>query len=166
MKKHIFYLVILLFTGIYLKSQTFSSTTDVSIPDAGAQVCSGIAVTGVGTIDGSYGLESVCIKINHTWDADLDIYLVAPDGTIIELSTDNGSSGDNYGSGTANNAGTPTCFDMTAGTSITAGSAPFQSTYVPEGDLSDANNGQNANGTWNLCVQDDSGGDSGFYFIL
>jgi len=146
----------------HLFSQTFQSGTNVTIPDAGAEVCSGIAVTGVGTIDGTYGLETVCFKINHTFDGDLDIFLVAPDGTRIELSTDNGGAGDNYGSGTANNAGTPSCFDMTAGTNVTAGVAPFQNSFVPEGDLGDANNGQNANGTWQLCVTDDAGGDTGF----
>ncbi|TXB65777.1 T9SS type A sorting domain-containing protein [Vicingus serpentipes] len=161
--KNIF--TLFLFGLLYINnvySQTFTSTTNVTIPDAGAQVCSGIAVTGVGTIDGTYGLTSVCIKINHTYDGDLDIFLVAPDGTPIELSTDNGGGGNNYGDGAANNGGTPTCFEMTASALITSGSAPFQNTYIPEGNLSDANNGQNANGTWNLCVTDDSGGDTGF----
>jgi len=53
--------------------------------------------------------------ITHTWDSDLDIYLVAPDGTAVELSTDNGGSGDNY---------INTVFDDTASTSITTATAP------------------------------------------
>lgn len=163
MNKNILILILFCFLTIQnLLAQSFTSTTNVAIPDAGAQVCSGITVTGVGTIDGTYGLTSVCIKINHTYDGDLDIYLVAPDGTIIELSTDNGGSGNNYGNGGSGDGGTPTCFEMTASTPITSGSAPFQNTYIPEGDLSDANNGQNANGIWNLCITDDSGGDTGF----
>ncbi len=143
-------------------AQTFSSGTNVNIPDGGSEVCSDISVTGVGVINGTSGLESVCIKINHAWDSDLDIYLVAPDGTRIELSTDNGGSGDNYGNGGSGDGGTLTCFDMAAATAITAGSAPFQSDYIPEGNLGDANNGQNANGTWSLCVTDDASLISGF----
>jgi len=133
-------------------AQTFN-TAGGAIPDNSATTtCFQITVSGVGTIDGSYGLEQICLDITHTWDSDLDIYLEAPDGTIIPISSDNGSSGDNY---------TGTCFDMTAGTSITAGTAPFSGTYLPEGDLGLANNGQSANGVWSLCITDDAGGDSG-----
>lgn len=161
LKCFIILIIPLAYTSFY--SQTFSSGTNVTIPDAGSEVCSDISVSGLASsIDGTFGLETVCIKINHDYTGDLDIFLVAPDGTRIELSTDNGGSGDEYGSGTNNNGGTPTCFDMTAGTNITAGSAPFQSNYVPEGDLGDANNGQDPNGTWSLCVTDDAAGVSGF----
>lgn len=155
--------LLLFFFPIFTLSQTFSSGTNVTIPDAGSEVCSDVTVSGLtSTIDGTFGLETVCIKINHTYDGDLEIYLVAPDGTRIALSINNGSSGANYGSGTSNNSGTYCCFDMTAATSITSGSAPYQSSYTPEGDLGTANNGQNPNGTWSLCAKDDAGGDTGF----
>ena len=29
----------------------------------------------------NFGLEQVCINLTHTWDADLTIRIVAPDGT-------------------------------------------------------------------------------------
>ncbi len=150
---------VFLLASIQVSGQTFTSGTNVTIPDAGAETCSNMAVTGVGTIDGSYGLESVCIQIDHTWDSDLDIFLVAPDGTRVELSTDNGGSGDDYGTNCS--AANMTCFDMAAGTNITSGTASFVGSYVPEGDLGDVNNGQNANGTWQLCVTDDASGDNG-----
>ncbi len=51
-----------------------------------------------------------------------------PDATMVELSTDNGSTGDNY---------TNTVFDDEASTAITAGTAPFTGSYRPEGSLSD-----------------------------
>jgi subtilisin-like proprotein convertase family protein len=140
-------------------SQTFTWSTSMAIPDSGPQTCQSKTVSGLGSnLDCSpFGLEEVCIRINHTWDSDLDIYLIAPDGTIVELSTDNGGSGNDYGSG-----GTGTCFSMSAGTNITAGSAPFTSgPYVPEGDLATVNNGQNGNGTWQICITDDAGGDTG-----
>ena len=143
-------------------NQTFTQNGDVNIPDAGAEVCSDVTVSSIGNIDGTYGLETVCIKINHTWDADLDIFLVAPDGTRVELSTDNGGSTANYGNGGTSNFGTLTCFDMAAATAITAGAAPFMGSFIPEGDLGDVNNGQNADGVWSLCVTDDAGGDTGF----
>src|SRR6266436_5481193 len=47
-------------------------------------------------IDTSFGLVSVCFNIVHTYDGDLDLRLQSPDGTVIELSNNNGGSGDNY----------------------------------------------------------------------
>jgi len=82
----------------------------------------------------------VTVNIDHSWDSDLDIYLIHPDGTQIELSTDNGSAGDNY---------TNTVFDDQATTPITSGTAPFTGSFIPEQSLS-VLNGKNANGTWNL----------------
>ena len=35
-------------------------------------------------------------NITHTYNSDLDIFLIAPNGTRVELSTDNGTSGDNF----------------------------------------------------------------------
>ncbi|MBL4594209.1 MAG: proprotein convertase P-domain-containing protein, partial [Flavobacteriales bacterium] len=149
--------------SISVFSQTFSTGTNLTIPDSGPEVCSSIAVAGVGIIDGTYGLQTVTIKINHTYDGDLDIWLEAPDGTRVELSTDNGGGGNNYGSGSNNNAGPYTVFDMAGAAGlVTGGAAPFQNTYIPEGDLGNVNNGQNANGNWQLCITDDAGGDTGF----
>jgi subtilisin-like proprotein convertase family protein len=109
-------------------------------------------VTGIGTINCTYGLSQVCIDITHTWAADLDITVTDPSGDVYLLTSDNGGGGNNY---------SVTCFDMTAATAVTAGSAPFNGSYVPEGDLAAVNNGQNANGTWTLNVTDDAGGDVG-----
>lgn len=105
------------------------------------------------TITDSYSITDLNIKIsiNHTFDGDLDIFLISPGGTSIELSTDNGAGGDNY---------TNTIFDDAAATSITAGTAPFTGTFRPETVLN-ALNGQNINGAWTLRVIDDSAGDTG-----
>ena len=106
-----------------------------------------ITVSGTGTV-----LDvDVNLSITHTWDSDLDIFLVGPDGTRVELSTDNGSSGDNY---------TDTTFDDAAATAIIAGAAPFTGTFRPETPLA-ALNGIPANGIWQLEVGDDLGGDVG-----
>ncbi len=89
--------------------------------------------------------------ITHTYDGDLDIYLIAPDGTRVELSTDNGSSDDNY---------INTVFDDEASTPITAGTPPFTGNFKPEGSLATLI-GKNAQGTWKLEITDDASGDTG-----
>lgn len=91
------------------------------------------------------------INLTHTWNSDLDIYLRGPDGTLVELSTDNGSSGDNY---------TNTIFDDEAAIAITAGTSPFAGTYRPEGLLS-AFDGRPAAGAWRLEIYDDTSQDTG-----
>jgi subtilisin-like proprotein convertase family protein len=68
-------------------------------PCAGGPTTSAATVATVGTIgsaDGQYTIENVTINITHTWDSDLDITLVSPNGITWDLSSDNGGSGDNY----------------------------------------------------------------------
>ena len=92
------------------------------------------------TSSGVGNVSNLTVKINvsTTWASDLDIYLVSPAGTVIELSTDNGGSGDNY---------TDTVFDDNAATLITLGTAPFTGSFRPEQLLSTLN-GQSGNGVW------------------
>jgi subtilisin-like proprotein convertase family protein len=125
------------------------ASTDIPkpVPDTGT-VLSNLPVSG---LVGAVTDVNVTLSITHTWDADLDIYLISPNGTRVELSTDNGGSDDNY---------TGTIFDDEAATSITAGSAPFTGSFKPEGSLSDID-GQDPNGTWKLEVSDDESFDSG-----
>jgi subtilisin-like proprotein convertase family protein len=95
---------------------------------------------------------TVTLNITHTYDADLDVHLIAPDGTQIELTTDNGGTGNGYSNVT---------FDDGAASSITtAAASPITGTYRPEQALSGLN-GKNANGTWTLRVHDDADLDSG-----
>jgi subtilisin-like proprotein convertase family protein len=95
---------------------------------------------------------NVCLDLIHTFDGDLDIYLTSPTGTIIELSTDNGSGGDDM---------LCTEFDDEAIDLVTAGVAPFSGSFIPEGLLSGVD-GENALGDWLLCITDDAGGDIGY----
>ncbi|MCB9343622.1 MAG: proprotein convertase P-domain-containing protein, partial [Lewinellaceae bacterium] len=110
-------------------------------------------------------LNKVTINLTHTFDGDLLIYLQAPNGEIIELSTGNGGGGDNY---------TNTVF-MDGNPSITSGSPPYTGTFSPEGTtattscagsitptvttLGNFTAGQNGN--WTLIIKDQFGGDSG-----
>ncbi|MEW6467963.1 MAG: CotH kinase family protein [Bacteroidota bacterium] len=139
------------FTGLLLMSpacftQTFSGTGG-SIPDDGNDVYFNINVSGLTSpLDtANFGLESVCINATHTWDSDLDISLVAPDGTEILLVSAAGGGGDDF---------TNTCFRNNATSSITSGSPPFTGTFKPMGDIGLINNGQNGNGTWRLHILD------------
>jgi subtilisin-like proprotein convertase family protein len=87
----------------------------------------------------------VQLSITHTRDADLDVYLVSPAGTRVELFSDVGGSGDNFQG---------TILDDEAGSVITSASAPFTGTYRPEGNLSDFE-GESVAGTWQLEIHDD-----------
>ncbi|MFZ9740212.1 MAG: proprotein convertase P-domain-containing protein, partial [Prochlorotrichaceae cyanobacterium] len=83
----------------------------------------------------------------HTWDSDLDVSLISPLGTFLELFTDVGGSGDNF---------RDTVLNDEASTAITAGSAPFNGSFRPEGAGGLAVfDGQVADGTWTLRVTDD-----------
>ncbi|GAA3176139.1 M4 family metallopeptidase [Streptomyces virens] len=69
---------------------SFESTTDVSVPDAGAAVTSSITVSGrAGNAPANL---QVAVDIVHTWRGDLVVDLLAPDGTAYRLK--NSSSGD------------------------------------------------------------------------
>jgi len=126
--------------------RTGVSPAAVPIPDL-MTVMSTVNVSQIATV-----LDvNVQLDITHTFDGDLDIFLIAPGGTEIELSTDNGIGGDNY---------TGTIFDDEEGLSITAGSPPFAAGYHPEGDLARLD-GIPTNGDWTLRIADDSGGDFG-----
>lgn len=126
-------------------SQTFNGTGG-NIPNlATTQTCFNATVTGVGVINATTGLASVCMNISHADVGDLEIVLRAPDGTVIPLTMQNGGSGNNFNT---------TCFSATATNPVKSGTAPFNGTYLPEGHLGAANNGQNANGVWSLCILD------------
>lgn len=129
---------------------TFSNNQDYNIPDNNATgITSTINVTGIAGTVGS-ALASVCLNINHGFDGDVNISLKCPNGTVINLSDDNGGSGDDY---------INTCFTNSGG-SITLGTAPFTGSFTPEQALSGLS-GCTANGTWSLVVTDDAGLDVG-----
>jgi subtilisin-like proprotein convertase family protein len=90
--------------------------------------------------------------LTHTYLADLTIQIVAPDGTVKNLSSGIGGGDDDM---------TNTCFNVNAATSISAGTAPFTGTFIPMGQMGAVNNGQNPNGTWYLRISDNYGADEG-----
>lgn len=106
---------------------------------------------------------NVRVRLNHTFDADVTLSLVSPDGTTVVLSQNRDTAiggGDNYGTGANDCSGTPTVFDDSAATAIGSGLPPFAGTFRPETPLS-AFNGKSINGTWKLVVNDNATLDTG-----
>lgn len=105
------------------------------------------------TVQDSFAIKdvNVILDITHTFDSDLMAYLIAPDGTRVELFTDVGGDSSNFES---------TILDDEAAISITEGHAPFTGSYRPKGNLANLD-GLNAQGTWQLEITDDSEMDSG-----
>jgi subtilisin-like proprotein convertase family protein len=93
---------------------------------------------------------NVRLNIAHTFDADLDVFLIH-NGVRVELFTDVGGAGDDF---------TDTVLDDEAGIGIASGSAPFSGSFRPEALLA-AFDGLSGQGTWTLEITDDAGIDTG-----
>jgi subtilisin-like proprotein convertase family protein len=93
----------------------------------------------------------VTLSIAHSFDADLDVFLIGPDGTRVQLFADIGGSNDNF---------TGTILDDEAATAITSGAAPFTGRFKPQASLTTFN-GKNAAGVWTLEITDDQRRDTG-----
>lgn len=100
----------------------------------------------------TFGLESICLHLTHTYLADLTIKIMAPDGTTKILSSGVGGGDDDM---------VNTCFNQNASTLISTSTAPFTGTFKPMGQMGAVNNGQNPNGIWKLIVSDDYSADEG-----
>lgn len=137
------------FTTANISCLMFDSTdTPLAIPDNNANGASSIiniATTSLITD------VNVTVNISHTWDDDLTMTLIAPDGTSVVLSSGNGGSGNDY---------TNTLFDQEGATPIGAGSPPFTGTFIPQEDLS-VLYGSFSGGDWTLNVSDSATFDTG-----
>lgn len=126
-----------------------NATNSTEVPIVGLEYAySTIEVTG---LLGFVQDVNVRVDISHTWNADLEVYLIAPNGQRVELFTGVGGSSDNF---------TDTVLDDQAGASILEGSAPFTGPFRPEGLLADLV-GLNVNGVWTLEIFDTFSEDSG-----
>jgi len=145
-------------------AQTFTGGTcpmGTAIPDNNATgVTIPITVSGLtGQLGIDIWFKQMKLHITHSWLDDLDITLIAPDTYISNISSDNGGSDDNFGSG----CGSPTIFSASATTNITAGTPPYVGmTYGAEGSFYFFHiTNSSPNGTWNLKVVDDEGANAG-----
>ena len=127
--------------GTLTELTTYTSVdAPTAIPDEGT-------MTSTLTVPDSMTIGDVNVEIDiaHNADQDLDVFLIAPDGTRVELFTDVGGNGDNF---------TSINLDDEAAVTISSGSAPFSGSFRPEGSLA-ALDGKEAQGTWTLEVTDD-----------
>jgi len=113
----------------YVSTLDISSVQSGSITDAESQVL------------------SVCVEMETDWTGDIDLILRAPNGQELLLSGGNGGEGDNFSG---------TCFTPSATVPISAGTAPFNGSFQPDGDWS-VLNGAPLNGEWSLVVSDAAG---------
>jgi subtilisin-like proprotein convertase family protein len=155
---------------VCLKAQlvTFSGTAPLPIPPGAPVQTVGITqsvanVSGVGNISGCVSIENVTINLLHSWVGDIGILLIGPSGQVLELSTSNGASGDNF---------INTVFRDAAPAFIFSGVPPYTGTFRPEGRVTNLSNpysnvpaagtftfantfgGTNADGNWTLYIND------------
>ncbi|MBN2729915.1 MAG: T9SS type A sorting domain-containing protein [Bacteroidales bacterium] len=133
-----------------------------SIPDAD---CIDIPIQVTNAVGNMLGnnveVTDINIIIEHTGDMDLDISLESPNGVIVNLTSNNGGNGNDYGliDGTCTQY---TNFNMSGLDGlITAGTPPYIGSYIPEGDFTDWYDNSNPNGLWILHVCDDYATDTG-----
>lgn len=140
-----------------------SGTISVPIPDATATGATHtLNVSGFPAVPVA-GIR-VSFNITHTWDSDLEINLVAPNGNILNLVNNRGGSGDNF---------VNTVISSTGGVPIATGAAPFTNIYSPDAATGQGPTGfvsnvtlfsdlfSVPNGSWTLAIRDGAGGDLG-----
>ncbi|TDW19993.1 T1SS-143 domain-containing protein/predicted secreted protein (type I secretion substrate) [Rhizobium azibense] len=134
--------------GPTLETHSFASgTVNLAIPDV-STISSTITAPAGGTIHD----VNVSINLTHTFMADLEITLIAPDGTRVRLVDDNGGSGDPNGT---------IKFDDEAASSFTSAIQPYVGTWRPAIDQLSLLDGKSMAGTWTLEIRDDLGADVG-----
>ena len=102
----------------------------------------------------------VALRISHTYDEDLEVWLMSPAGAIIKLVLRRGADGDNFGEGSLGCGGSFTVLDDEASLPIGSGVAPLSGSFRPDQPLSRLNGGR-AKGSWTLLVLDAIPGDTG-----
>jgi len=149
--KKILSTILLLASSAIAFSQTFTWSGNHPILD-NQSFDLNINVSGLPTtIDNTFGIGKVCVDITHTYDDDIKLSLVSPDGTTVVILQHVGGSGDNF---------LGTCLGMD-GVSFTISEPPYGGIFYPAGNISSINNGQNPNGTWKLIVEDIAAPDEG-----
>ena len=142
-----------------LNAQTFPGTGGLPIPPTGtggfgtAPTVSNATVSG---ITGDVVGITVEVELTHTWASDLEMFLDAPNGATIELTTDNGSL-----CGTDPDPTTLVFNDNfpNSPTNWPCGNNFFE--FRPENGMLMPPAVAQPNGTWTLRVGDDAGGDTG-----
>ena len=132
----------------------FDNNVSTAIPDVGTLNSTNIVAGFTGPLE----KVTVSLYLTHTFDSDLNLSLVSPDGTIVPLTIGIGTGAD-FGSGSADSS--RTTFDDAATTLITASSSPFVGTFRPQTTLAALTYNGTPNGSWKLRVTDNFGGSLG-----
>jgi hypothetical protein len=103
------------------------------------------------SINHSFGISASCFNIYHDNKTSLMIILVAPDGQSVLLMEGHGQAGENF---------IGTCLGMD-GVPFELGTPPYTGNFLPFGDISTLNNGQNPNGNWLLIINNHHSEDTG-----
>ncbi len=157
--------------GIPGTTTATSGAITVAIPDANA---AGASTTLPVTLPAGASITSVSVNFNitHTWDADLSLELVSPNGKIINLVSRVGGSGDNFVNTNVAVVPLPSALPV-----INTGTAPFTGTYRYQGVAASGATAYTSNVTtfaafntpgvasgaqnWRLSMRDYAGGDVG-----
>jgi subtilisin-like proprotein convertase family protein len=136
-------------TGAAGAFKSYTSTqVPLSIPDVGYAISS-FTVPSAGRVR---GVRVQIGSLTHTYDGDLRIELISPDGTDVHLiEPNNNNTGANF---------TNTVFDDAAPTTITSATAPYTGSFKPVQFLSNFI-GVQQQGTWQLKITDVSPGNTG-----
>ena len=141
----------LIFCSLISKAQTFTwsgySLIDNSVNDTIVIPAAGLP----DSITNSFGVSGVCFDIYHPSKTSLLILLVAPDGQSVLLMEGHGVVGESF---------VGTCLGMD-GVPFELGTPPFTGNFLPSGDISTLNNGQNPNGNWKLIINNHHSTDTG-----
>ncbi len=132
--------------------RVYPNNTSTAIPDNNLTgITSNVTVSNGGTVAGG----AIVFTIPHEYDGDVDVSLITPTPTTIDICSDNGGLGVNF----TNTVLSPACVPANA---VTGGTAPFSGCYIPENNAQVLGIvGKSADGTWGLKVVDDAGGDVG-----
>src|SRR5262245_2030762 len=136
-----------------LEDRTAPATAVYASADVPVAILDLQTVSSTITINESFRLADldVVLDIDHTYDSDLDVTLVAPDGTRVELFTGVGEDGQGFHG---------TRLDDEAAFAIESASAPLAGTFRPSGSLADLD-GKDVHVTWTLEITDTAEPDNG-----
>ena len=95
---------------------------------------------------GTVKRATLLLNVTHQNIGEIDVWLTAPTGAELDMTTDNGAANDNY---------TNTLLDTTCATAVTAGTAPYSGCFKPEIALTPINNTA-PQGLWKLRIADDT----------
>ena len=140
--------------GVAAAPLRFNNNVSTAIPDIGSIDSTNV----VSAFSGPLEKVTVSLYLTHTFDSDLNLSLISPDGTTVSLVAATGA-GANFGSSSVD--ANRTTFDDASVMPISAGAPPFVGTFRPQGSLTNFNFNATPNGNWKLHITDSFGGSLG-----